>query len=255
MRMSGRTVLITGGASGIGLELARLLVARGNTVIVTGRDQDKLEAARRELPDLQTYQSDVSSPDEIADLHDQVLARHPTLDVLINNAGVMRNLKLAASRDLKDVTREIDVNLSGPIQMVQQFLPRLLSRKEALIINVSSGLAFVPLSISPVYSAAKAALHSYTLCLREQLRQTSVAVVELAPPPVETSLFRGEFSQEMKGEKAMAPEVLARRAVEGIEAGRLEIRPGVSNVLNIMGRVAPSFIFSQMSKLGRAPSR
>ena len=179
------------------------------------------------------------------------MARHPALDVLINNAGIMRNLRLGAFHDLSDVTREIDVNLSGPIRMVQQFLPALSARKGALIVNVSSGLAFVPLPISPVYSAAKVAMHSYTRCLREQLRGTGVTVVELAPPPVETRLFRGEFAEEMKGEKAMPPAELARRALAGIEAGRLEIRPGVSNLLATMSRVAPGFMFTQMARLGR----
>ena len=158
---------------------------------------------------------------------------------------------MGAARDLSDITREIDVNLSGPIRMVQQFLPALSAQKNALIINVSSGLAFVPLPISPVYSATKAAMHSYTKCLREQLRGTGVTVVELAPPPVETPLFRGEFGDEMKGEKAMSPGELARRALTAIEAGRVEVRPGVSNLLATMSRIAPGFMFAQMAKLGR----
>ena len=251
MKLSGHTVLITGGTSGIGLALTRLLVARGNTVLITGRDPIKLDAVRRELPEVQTYQSDVSDPAQIILLHSQVMARNPVVDVLINNAGIMRNLKLIASYDILDVTREIDINLSGPIRMVQQFLPALRASKGALIVNVSSGLAFVPLPISPIYSAAKAAMHSYSKCLREQLRDTGVKVVELAPPPIETPLFRGEFEEEMKGEKAMPPAELARRALAGIEAGRLEIRPGVSNVLAAMSRIAPGFMFGQMAKLGR----
>ncbi len=251
MRLSRRTALVTGGTSGIGLELTRLLVARGNTVLVTGRNPARLEAVKRELPGVDIYQSDVGDPAQIASLHEQVMARHPAMDMLINNAGIMRNLRLSVLHDLSDVTREIDVNLSGPIRMVQQFLPVLSAQKGALIVNVSSGLAFVPLPISPVYSAAKAAMHSYTQCLREQLRGTDVTVVELAPPPVETPLFRGEFAEEMKGEKAMPPAELARRALVGIEAGRLEIRPGVSNLLATMSRVAPGFMFTQMARLGR----
>ena len=251
MRLSGRTILITGGSSGIGLALARLLLTRGNTVLITGRDPAKLAAVTRELPGAETYQSDVSDPLHVARLHEQVMARHPQLDTLINNAGIMRNLRLGAARDLSDITHEIDVNLSGPIRMVQQFLPALSAQKNALIINVSSGLAFVPLPISPVYSATKAAMHSYTKCLREQLRGTGITVVELAPPPVETPLFRGEFAEEMKGEKAMPPGELARRALTAIEAGQVEIRPGVSNLLATMSRIAPGFMFTQMAKLGR----
>ena len=251
MQLSGRTVLITGGTSGIGLALAGQLLARGNTVIVTGRDPARLEAARARFSGLHAIRSDVADPDQIISLHEQVIARFPTLDVLINNAGLMRNLDLTQPRDLADVTREIDVLLSGPVRMVQQFLPQLLSRPQALIVNITSGLAFVPMPVSPVYSAAKAALHAYSRSLRVQLAATRVRIVEVAPPPVETALFRGEFAREMAGEKAMDPAVLAGKAIAAIEAGTEEVRPGVANLLKIVNRVAPGFVFRQMVKLGK----
>jgi uncharacterized oxidoreductase len=251
MKLQNRTVLITGGTSGIGLELAKQLLERGNTVIVTGRDQEKLDAAKRELPGIRTFKSDVSDPEAITTLHDSVVAQFPALDTLINNAGIMRNLNLNRTRDLQDVTREIDINLSGPVRMVQQFLPHLKARKGALIINVSSGLAFIPMPISPIYCATKAAIHSFTQSLRVQLEGTSVTVIELAPPGVETPLFRGEFSEELKGQKGMDVKVLTSKAIAGIEAGKLEIRPGLSNVLKTMSRIAPHFMFNQMAKLGR----
>lgn len=249
MKLENRTVLITGGTSGIGLELAKQLHGRGNTVIVTGRDREKLDAARRALPGVHAFQSDVSDPGEIAALHDRVTAEFPTLDTLINNAGVMRNLDLKRERDLNDVTREIEVDLSGPVRMVQRFLPHLRTRPGALIVNVSSGLAFVPMTISPVYSAAKAGVHAYSQALRAQLDGTTVTVVELAPPPAETPLFRGEFEEETKGQRGMDPGVLAGRAIAGIEAGRQEIRPGLSNVLKAMSRIAPRFMFNQVTRM------
>ncbi len=252
MKLQNRTILMTGGTSGIGLELAKHLLARGNVVIVTGRDQAKLDATKRAMPDIHISKSDVSDPAAIVTLHDAVIAQFPMLDTLINNAGIMRNLNLNQPRDLSDVTREIEINLSGPVRMVQQFLPHLKTRGEALIVNVSSGLAFVPLPISPVYSATKAALHSFTQSLRVQLAGTSVRVIELAPPGVETPLFRGEFEKEMKGQKAMNVTVLAQHAIAGIEAGRLEIRPGLSNVLKTMSGVAPRFMLRQMAKMGAA---
>lgn len=251
MKLTGRTILITGGTSGIGLELARELGKRGNTVIVTGRDQGRLDAAQQALPGLHVFRSDVSDPEAITTLRGQVLARFPDLDVLVNNAGIMRNLNLNQDRDLVDVTREIEVNLCGPVRMVQSFLPHLKTRKDALIVNVSSGLAFIPLPISPVYCATKAAIHSFSQSLRAQLRGTGVTVVELAPPAVETPLFRGEFQEEMKGEKPMDVKVLARKAITGIEANKLEIRPGLSNVLKTMSRVAPQFMFNQLAKVGK----
>jgi uncharacterized oxidoreductase len=251
MKLRQRTILITGGTSGIGQELARQLLALGNTVIVTGRDPHRLAEARQALPDAHTFQSDANDPSAVAALYKEVVARFPALDTLVNNAGIMRNLKLDQERSLADVTREIDVGLNGPVWMVQQFLPHLRKQKNALIINVSSGLAFVPFPAAPVYSAAKAGLHAYTRCLQAQLNGTGVTVVELAPPGTETPLFRGEFAEEMKGEKGMDPAVLVRRAIRGIEAGESEIRPGLSNILKIANRVAPNFIFNQMIRLSQ----
>jgi uncharacterized oxidoreductase len=252
MKLENKTILITGGSSGIGLELAKQLRQRGNTVIVTGRDQQRLDAARSKIPGLFTYRSDVADENDIRALYEQVIKDFPGLDVLINNAGIMRNLDLQQPRELHDVTREVQIDLEGPIRLIQQFLPHLKTRKDALIVNVSSGLAFVPFPLSPVYSAAKAGLHAYSQCLRIQLRDTGVTVVELAPPGVETPLFRGEFAEEMKNQKGMDVTQLAQKAIAGIEAGKLEIRPGLSNVLKILSRIAPTFILNQMAKTVRS---
>jgi uncharacterized oxidoreductase len=249
MKLNHRTILITGGSSGIGLELARQLIARGNTVVVTGRDSARLDAAKRSLPGLHTVQSDVSDPAAIAALHATVLAQFPALDTLINNAGIMRNLSLLSAREPGDLTREIEIDLLGPVWMVGQFLPHLKTRPDALIVNVSSGLAFIPYTISPIYSAAKAGLHAYTQALRMQLAGSAVRVVELAPPPTETPLMRGEFGAEMRGQRGLDPVVLVRQAIAGIEAGKEEIRPGLSNVLRAMSRVAPQFMFRQMTRM------
>lgn len=256
MKMSGRSILITGGTSGIGLELARQLIDCGNTVLVTGRDNGRLEAARKAVPGLHVFQSDVGDIASIKLLYETVSSKFPGLNTLVNNAGTMRNIKLNQNHRLSDLTTEIDGNLKGPIWMVQTFLPLLQNHRDSLIVNVSSGLAFIPFPASPIYSASKAALHAYTQCLRAQLDGTGVSVVELAPPGTETPLFRGEFAEEMKGEKGMKVTVLVQRAIAGLEAGKDEIRPGVSNVLKIASRVAPHFMFKQMVKLGRPkPSR
>jgi uncharacterized oxidoreductase len=247
MKLEQRTILITGGTSGIGFEFAKQLLQRGNIVIVTGRDGNRLEEAERSLSGLNTIQSDVSDPSAIDKLHSDVLARFPSLDTLINNAGVMRNLKLDQERDLSDITREIDIDLSGPIRMVQRFLPHLKSQKNALVVNVSSGLAFVPMAIAPVYCAAKAGIHSYTLSLREQLAG-QVRVVELAPPGVETPLLRGEFAKELSGMKAMDVQILVKKAIAGIESGCDEIVPGQAKLLKLVSRVAPGLGVKMLSK-------
>ncbi len=254
MKLEGRTILITGGTSGIGLEMARQFIKRGNTVLITGRDQRKLDEARSALPGVHTFQSDASKPEDIHSLQQRVIAEFPACDTLINNAGIMRNLNLNEQRPLTNVTRELDVNLNGPVEMVQQFLPHLKSKPNALIVNVSSGLAFVPFPLSPIYSAAKAGLHAFTRCLRVQLKGSSVTVVELAPPGVETKLFRGEFEKEMKGQKGMPVDVLVTKAIAGIEAGKKEVRPGLSNVLYLLSRLAPGLPFAQMAKMVRPAS-
>ena len=251
MKLKGRTILITGGTSGIGYEFANQLIARGNTVLITGRDQRKLDQAKSSLPGVHVFHSDASKAEDIQSLRQRVIAEFPKCDTLISNAGIMRNLDMNEPRPLADVTRELDVNLNGPVQIVQEFLPHLKTKPDALIVNVSSGLAFVPFPLSPVYSAAKAGMHAFTRCLRVQLKGTSVTVIELAPPGVETKLFRGEFEKEMKGQKGMPVDVLVTKAIAGIEAGKQEVRPGLSNVLYFLSRLAPSLPFGQMSKMVR----
>ena len=253
MKLKGRTILITGGTSGIGLELAKHLLAAGNTVLITGRNSARIQKAQQELPGVHVFRSDASEPSEIGLLHQEVLSKFPTLDVVINNAGVMRNLNLDVASP-SDITSEIEIDLSGPILLNQLFLPHLKKQNEALIVNVSSGLALIPFTISPVYSAAKAGLHAYTRCLREQMKGTSVRVIELLPPGTETPLFRGEFEQEMKGQKGMDVTVLVKQTIAGIEADKDEIRPGLTKILGLMSRVAPNFMMAQIAKMS-APKK
>ena len=249
MKLNDRTILITGGTSGIGLELAKHLLAAGNTVLITGRNATRLQQTRQLLPKAHVFESDASKPLDIAALHSSIISEFPALDVIINNAGIMRNIDLKTFGEPADLTREIDVNLSAPILLNQHFLPHLLKRREALIVNVSSGLALIPFTISPIYSAAKAALHAYTRCLRTQLKGTSVKVIELLPPGTETPLFRGEFEKEMKGQKGMNVTALVSQAIAGIEAGHEEIRPGITKILGVMSRVAPDFMMAQITKM------
>ncbi len=249
MLLSKQTILITGGASGIGLELTRQLSQLGNTVIITGRNQLKLDAAKKMLPGIHTIQSDVSQPQEISALFTQVTKDFPALNVLINNAGIMRTINLhETSGDLKELTQEIETNLNGPIRMTKQFLAHLKTKPNAAIINVSSGLAFVPLPISPVYCATKAALHSFTLSLRVQLKNTNVKVFELAPPATQTELLGDFNSADMKGVRVMKVDAMVTAAINGLKNDQYEIRPGQANQLKFMSRLAPQFILAQMSK-------
>jgi uncharacterized oxidoreductase len=250
MKLSHNTILIIGGTSGIGFELARQLLALNNTVIVTGREEAKLAEVRRGLPGVRTAPCDVSDPRSIAALHAHVAAHHPALNMLINCAGIMRKLNLhRAGADLIDATREITTNLNGTIWGCLQFLPLLRAQPNATIVNVSSGLAFVPMPISPVYCASKAAIHSFTQSLRMQLQGSGVRVVELAPPGTETPLFHADFtSADTGGMVPMPVATLVARALAGLARDAEEIRPGLANVLKIASRVAPGLMLKQLSK-------
>jgi uncharacterized oxidoreductase len=193
MNMTGNTVLITGGASGIGLSLAVALLAAGNTVIVAGRRQSVLEAAVAAHPGLIAHVLDVENADAITAFAAQVTKAHPGLNVLINNAGIMRSEDLLSPPGfLADAAATTATNFLGPILVTAALLPHLRAQPHATVINVTSGLAFVPLAATPTYSATKAALHSYTQSLRHQLRATNVEVLELAPPMVQTDLTPGQ---------------------------------------------------------------
>jgi uncharacterized oxidoreductase len=248
MNLQNNTILITGGTGGIGSELARRLSGLGNVVIVTGRNQAALDAARQRMPSLRTIQSDAADAEAIVRLYDQVVRDFPRLNVVINNAGIMRKINVQRFEgDLRDVTSEIDVDLSGPIRMVMQFLPHLLKQPNGAIINVSSGLAFVPFAISPVYSAAKAGVHAFTRALRVQLKHTDVKVFELAPPVVDTPL-NDVFKEDLGGAKLMDVAALGAAAIEGLRNDHFEIRPGLANVMKIMSRVAPELILRELGK-------
>ena len=248
MEGSNNTILITGGTSGFGYEFAKQLLQRGNTVIITGRNPAKLEETRQLLPGVHTFQSDVSDPQAITQLYGQVVQQFPNLNILINNAGEMRRLNLQdPAVDQDDVNREIAINLSGPVRMVQQFLPHLLAQKTAAILNVTSGIALVPFPLSPIYSATKAGLRAYTRALRVQLKHTGIKVFELVAPGAKTPL-NDKFAGDVDSRMLMAPDKLVATAVKGLMNNRYEILPGIAVLLKIFSRLAPGFIFRQMSK-------
>lgn len=239
MKMSGRTILVTGGTSGIGKALAAELLAAGNSVLITGRSEARLAEARAALPGVHTFASDQRDPAAIERLAAEAIAAFPALDMLINNAGVgpKRNLTRPAA-DLADLEREIRTNLIAPIQLVDRFLPQLKAQAEAAIVNVTSGLAFVPMPIKPIYCATKAALHSYTMSLRTQLKHTRVRVVELAPPATDTA-FNDDEEVAINPRLLMSAEKVAQTFVAGMKKDRTEILPGFSSMLRTLGRVRP----------------
>lgn len=246
MTTSNKKVLITGGSSGIGLAIAKKFLANNNTVIITGRDLAKLESVKLENPQINIYQSNVTDDAEVRMLADDILEKFNGIDVLINNAGVMSAIDTAnETNNLNEQFAEIDTNFNAPIRLVHYFLPQLKKSNEAVIINVSSGLAFVPFAQTPIYSATKVALHFWTKSIRLQLAPHRIKVLELLPPLVDTQMAQGADESL----KPMSPANLADLFWKGYLNSQEEITPGMSKQLKIMSRLVPNFIFKQMNKM------
>lgn len=235
MNPTGNTILITGGGSGIGRALAQRWHDRGNRVIVAGRRAAALAETIAGRDGMASYVIDVDDVAALAKFATQVIAEHPELNVLVNNAGIMRAEDATARRDLAGAEATVATNILGPIRMTDALIDHLSARPNAAIVNVTSGLAFVPLPATPTYSATKAFLHSYTMSLRELLRGR-VEVIELAPPGVQTDLTPGqatrpgyqpldEFADEVVAlfEKQPAPEEIL---VENVRHLRFAERDG-----------------------------
>ena len=249
MKLTDRTILITGGSAGIGLAFALKFLELGNEVIVTGRRQALLDQVKANYPKLHTIQSDVADPKQIAGLAARVKSNFPKLDVLMNNAGIMlhKNLKVPAA-DPVGLMTEMNVNVGGVISTTSAFIDILRANK-GTVINTSSALAFVPLPSAPIYSATKAAIHSYTQSLRFQLEETGVEVIELMPPVVKTDMT-AELS-EGDGFTVITTDELVKQSFAALKAGALEIRPGQSKQLAFMRRLAPDFINRQLWKASK----
>ena len=188
MKVSGNTILITGGASGIGLALAERFYKKGNEIIICGRREDKLADAADKMPGVHTRVGDVADASERETLMEWAAREFPALNVLVNNAGIQRSVDLTQQEDWQQTRSEIAINLDAPIHLSRLILPHLAGKAGAAILNVTSGLSFVPLANVPVYCATKAALHSFTLSLRHQLRDKGIEVIEIIPPAVDTDL-------------------------------------------------------------------
>lgn len=252
MELTNNTILITGGTSGFGLEFAKRFLALGNTVIITGRNGIKLLEIKNRYPEIHTFQSDVAHPEDIERLYHKLILQFPELNILINNAGEMRKISLHHNHDLTDITREIEINLMGPIRMVQQFLPHLKTKRNAAVLNVTSGIALMPFPIAPVYSASKAGLRAYTKTLRIQLKNTPVKVIELVAPGSKTPL-NDKFTadSEVNERLLLSPEKIVDAALKGMKKDKHEIYPGLAKMMRVMSRLAPGIVLAQAAKAGQ----
>ncbi|MGO4700646.1 SDR family oxidoreductase [Dyella sp. 2RAB6] len=239
MKLTGNTIFITGGASGIGRALAEALHQRGNKVIIAGRRRGHLDAVIAANPGMEAIELDITDPASIERVAKQLIAQHPALNVLINNAGIMQIDEVGGKIDDALLTATIDTNVLGPIRMTSALIEHLKTKQGAVVAYTSSVLAFVPLAVSGIYSSTKAALHSYVLSQRFMLRNSGVRVLEIAPPWVRTELLNSqEAEQAMPLDQFIAEtmEVLGTDVdevlVEGAKPFRANVGPNEHGFVN-----------------------
>jgi uncharacterized oxidoreductase len=248
MRTTGNTILITGGATGIGLALAELFVKEGNEVVICGRRERKLLEAKRSLPQLHVKVCDVAGMENRIALFEWAIANFGNLNILVNNAGIQREVDFRkGTADLLAAENEIEINLQAPIHLSALFIPHLMQQTEAAILNISSGLGFVPIAGMPVYCATKAALHSFCWSLRHQLKDTSVKVFEVIPPTVDTELDQGARARRGQTDRGIPPAQVAEAALQALGKDEFEIAVGRAQFIRDGARNAPEQTFQGMN--------
>jgi uncharacterized oxidoreductase len=245
MKLKNNTVLITGGSSGIGLELSKVLLEKGNKVIICGKSIDKLLAAKNLEPNLITYQCDLSDSQACADFAKKVIENHPDLNILINNAAIVNKIDFINDENAIELAEnEYQTNLLAPIRLIKLLFKTISSNDSPAIINVTTGLIYAPRVIYPFYNSSKSALHSLTQTLRVRLQDSKTKVVEVMFPAVDTPWHNGTPPKiAIPVEKAVA------EMITGLEKGRSEIRVGGAKILYLISRIAPSFALKKVNEI------
>lgn len=250
MKVEGNMVLITGGATGIGFALAEAFVQAGSEVILCGRRPSKLQEAKSKIPCAHIRKCDMSVESERKKLLHWSTSSFPSLDILVNNAGIQRQVDFTSpeiTKRIPPVDDELAINLESTIRLCALFVPKFLVKKKAAIVNISSGLAFVPIAEMPIYCATKAAIHSFTTSLRHQLKDTSVRVFEAIPPTTDTELdasFAGEEEQAYRG---ISPQEVAAAIIDGLKEDKQEITIGQAQGLRKAAMQNPEQIFNRLN--------
>lgn len=248
MKLSGNTVLITGGASGIGFAMAEAFLKAGSEVIICGRRESRLLEARRKHPELHIRTCDVANPSDREALARWVSAEFNDFNVLVNNAGIQRDIDFTQGIDayLRGES-EIAINLEAPIVLSGLLIPQLIGKRESAIVNVSSGLGFVPAARMPVYSATKAGVHAFTMALRHQLATLGIKVFEVVPPAVDTELNSQGRAQRGNFKANLSAEEFAAAVMKGLEADLPEIGYGMTAGMLRASRADLDKSFEQMN--------
>jgi short-subunit dehydrogenase involved in D-alanine esterification of teichoic acids len=237
MELSKNTVFITGGASGIGLALAKEFLNYENTVIICGRSLEKLESAKEQYPDIYTIQCDVSNLNEVRQAAEKIETDFGSLNILVNNAGIQHIFDFYEDESaIEKLDEEININFRAVVHLTKLFLPILKKAPEAAIVNVSSFLGIVPKKSAPGYCATKAALHAFSKSLRYQLENSSIKIFEIITPLVDTNMTKGRESDMKK----LSPESLAIEVLRNLDSDTYEIRPGRTKVVIFLNRLFPS---------------
>ena len=243
MQLASNSVLITGGASGIGFALAERFLRAGSDVLICGRRHDRLRAVQDKHPQIKIRVCDVAKASDRLALFEWAVRESPGLNVLVNNAGIQRHTQLTKPEAWEDAHQEIAINLEAPIHLSRLFIPHLLKQARPVLVNVTSGLAFIPRAEVPIYSATKAALRSFTLSLRHQLASTPIQVVEIVPPAVNTDL--GGPGLHTFG---VPLDELADAVMAGLQAGEREITYGFSHEASRASRKRLDELFTRMNQ-------
>jgi uncharacterized oxidoreductase len=247
MRVKDNTILITGGATGIGYALAEQFIREGNEVIICGRRPGKLDGAKIKLPKLHTRVADVSKEADRIELILWVIKNFPSFNILVNNAGIQQMLFLKNQTSFDTIQNEIAINLTAPIHLTNLVFPHFSKHKESAVVNISSGLGFIPLAFAPVYCATKAALHSFSITSRHQLKGTSIKVFEIIPPIVETELGKSgsRRGREVKGIPASE---VATETLSALRSDKFEYPVGIAlNIYNAAHSDKADFVFNNMN--------
>jgi uncharacterized oxidoreductase len=245
MRLQNNTVLITGGSSGIGLELGKVFIEKGNKVIICGKSGEKLEAVKRLDPKFVTYQCDLSDSKECADLAQKIRTNHPGLNMLINNAAIVNKIDFIQDENALELAEnEYQTNLMAPIRLIKLLYPTISAQESSAIINITTGLIYAPRVIYPFYNSSKSALHSFTQTLRIRLQDEKTKVVEVMFPAVDTPWHRGTPPKI-----AISTETAVSEMIKGLEKGKSEIRVGGAKILCLVSRLAPSFALKKVNEI------
>ena len=243
-------MLVTGGATGIGFALAEAFVQEGSEVILCGRRRSKLQQARTKIPRAHIRKCDVSVESERRKLLLWTTTNFPRFDMLVNNAGIQRQVDFTSPRIAKRTLpgdNELAINLEAVIRLCALFVPKFMVKKRATIVNISSGLAFVPIAEMPIYCATKAAIHSFTTSLRHQLRETLIRVIEAIPPTTDTELDASFAGGKEEAYRGVSPDEVAAAIIDGLKADIQEIVIGQAQGLQRAAMKDPQFIFNQLN--------